>query len=216
MRANQKLTASDGYEVALFPCEALYLSPARDPDEHDVLALDFLPFDTNGNRITAMKCYAPFSGTIVYTGSDHNCILQSDDKVHTPDGNLKYMRVLVAHSEVAPVYGTHYNQGDEFYTTGNYGQSFGEHLHMEVASVDNKSEQYWNNTHIGIYKAIHMWNGLYVNDTALLRPENYNWKTYDSPIPPTPPTPYNKGDFMVMFNNIENTKRKEVIYGRLG
>ena len=215
MRAGETLVAPDGYEVALFPCEAMYLTPAREPPEHDVLALDFLPRNTSGQTITAMKCYAPFSGTIVYTGSDHNCILESDDKVHTPDGNLKYMRVLVAHSEVAPVYGTHYNQGDEFYTTGNYGQSFGEHLHMEVASIDNTSSQYWNNGGVGIYGAIHMWNGLYVDNTELLRDGGFNWVLYGSPpIPPIPP--YNKGDFIVMFNNIENTKRKEVIYGRLG
>ena len=206
MRAGEKLVAPDGYEVALFPCEALYLSSAREPDEHDVLALDFLPYNTDGERITAMKCYAPFSGKIVYTGNDHNCILQSTDKVHAPDGSLKYMRILVAHSEVAPVLGRTYQQGDEFYTTGNYGFSFGEHLHMEVATVDDKSDQYWNDSWVGIYGAIHMWNALYVNNTKLLRLEDYNWRTYD--IPPLPP--YNKGDFIPTFFNISNTKRKEV------
>lgn len=183
MIAGQKLKASDGYEVALFPCEALYLSPARDPDEHDVLALDFLPRTSAGAVITGMKCYAPFTGRIVYTGNDHNCILESDDLVHFPDGSLSKMRVLVAHSYVAPVLNTHYNQGDEFYTTGNYGQSFGEHLHMEIAKI-NAGDQYWNSGGIGLYKAIHMWEGLYVNNTALLRPEDYNWQIYESPTPP--------------------------------
>lgn len=184
MRAGQKLKASDGYEVALFPCATLYLSEARDPDEHDVLALDFLPRNINGGVITAMPCYAPFSGTIVYTGNDHNCILQSDDKVHMPDGSLQYGRVLVAHSFTAPVLNTHYNQGDLFYNTGNYGMSYGEHLHMEVASVDSKSKQLWNTGGVGIYGAIHMWNALYVNDTVLLRPENYEWKIYEGGITP--------------------------------
>ena len=92
----------------------------------------------------------------------------------------------------------------------NYGQSFGEHLHMEIASVNNKSLQYWNNGGIGLYNAIHMWNGLYVNDTVLLRGESYKWQTYN--VPPLPP--YNKSDFIVMFNNISNTKRKRVDYGR--
>lgn len=185
MRPNERLVASDGYEVALFPCETLYLSEARDPDEHDVLALDFLPRNLAGQAITAMPCYAPFSGTLVYTGNDHNCILESDDLVHMPDGSLQYGRVLVAHSFIAPVLGTHYNQGDLFYRTGNYGQSFGEHLHMEVASVASKTVQYWNpGTGIGIYGAIHMWDALYVNDTLLLRPENYNWRVWDGPIPP--------------------------------
>ena len=175
MRPNERLVANDGYEVCLFPCETLYLSEARDPDEHDVLALDFLPRNLAGQVITAMPCYAPFSGTLVYTGNDHNCILESDDFVHMPDGSLEYGRVLVAHSFIAPVQGTHYNQGDLFYNTGNYGYSFGEHLHMEVAHVSSKSIQYWNTGGIGIYGAIHIWNAMYVNDTVLLRPEDYNW-----------------------------------------
>lgn len=205
MRAGQKLVASDGYEVALFPCEALYLSEARDPDEHDVLALDFLPFNTQGNRITGMKCYAPFSGTIVFTGNDHNCILQSDRPVHAPDGSLKYMRVLVAHSYIAPVLNTHYNQGDHFYTTGNYGQSFGEHLHMEVASVDTPNERQWNSGGIGLYGAKHMWLELYTDDTKILRGEDYDWIDFG-----VPPTPYNPGDFIVVYNTISQLKRKEV------
>ena len=178
MRANEKLVADDGYEVALFPCEALYLTEARDPDEHDVLALDFLPRNIAGGVITAMPCYAPFSGTIVYTGNDHNLILESDDKVHMPDGSLEYGRVLVAHSFDAPVLNTHYDQGDLFYRTGNYGYSGGEHLHMEVAHVSSKSAQKWNTGGVGIYGAIHMWDALYVNDTLLLRSEDYLWKEY--------------------------------------
>ena len=205
MRAGDTLVASDGYEVALFPCEALYLSEARNPDEHDVLALDFLPRNTSGQGITRMKCYAPFSGKIVYTGNDHNCILESTDKVHAPDGSLKYMRVLVAHSYTAPTLNAKYNQGDEFYTTGNYGHSFGEHLHMEVATVEHKSDQYWNDSWVGIYGAIHMWNALYVNNTELLRPEDYDWQEYEHHLPP-----YNAGNFIVSYNTINNTKRKEV------
>lgn len=178
MQPNQKLKANDGLEVALFPCQTLYMSPDRDPDEHDVLALDFLPYNLNGQRITAMPCYAPVSGTIVYTGNDHNCILESDYKVHIFN-EVGYLRVLVAHSFTAPVLNTHYNQGDLFYRTGNYGQSQGEHLHMEVALVQDKSEQYWNTGGIGLYKAIHMWNGLFINNTLMLRPEDYDWKKYE-------------------------------------
>lgn len=183
MKPLQKLVASDGYEVCLFPCEVLYLSEGRNPDEHDVLALDFLPYNLAGQKIKAMPCYAPFSGTLVYTGNDHNCILESDDKVHMPDGSLEYGRVLVAHSFEAPVKGTHYNQGDLFYKTGNFGYSSGEHLHMEVAHVSNKSTRYWNNGGIGIYGAIHIWDAMYVNSTVLLRPKNYNWREWEGPTP---------------------------------
>ena len=185
MFRGEKLKASDGYEVALFPCEAMYITEARDPVEHDVYAIDFLPRNVLGNTITAMPCYAPFSGRIVYTGNDHNCILESDNLVHAPDGSLKYMRVLVAHSEIAPMLNIHYNQGEKFYTTGNYGHSYGEHLHMEVALVDSKSEQYWNNGGVGLYKGTHMWECLYVNDTTMLRPLTYNWLVYNGGVTPT-------------------------------
>ena len=204
MAPNQQLVADDGYEVVLFPCEAMYISTARDPDEHDVLALDFLPRNTSGQTITAMPCYAPFSGTLVYIGADHNCILQSDNKVHFPDGTLKYGRVLVAHSFIAPVYGTHYNQGDLFYTTGDYGQSFGEHLHMEIASVDDTSVQYWNpGTGIGLYQAIHRWNGMFVNNTVLLRSKDYPWQTYEpSPTPSDLSHKYTKFPWAVLNRKI--------------
>ena len=180
MTAGEHLVASDGKEVCLFPTDAMYITPARDPAEHSVYALDFLPYNTSGTYITAMPVYAPFSGSIVYTGNDHNCILESDDRVHTPDGNLMYVRVLVAHDENAPApVGTHYDQGDLFYHSGNYGQSTGEHLHMEFSEVGSKSLQYWNGTGIGLYNGQHMWNVTYVNDTALLRKLNFPWQTYN-------------------------------------
>lgn len=201
MLAGQKKRASDGYEVALFPCEAMYITPARDPDEHDVLALDFLPRDTSGNKISPMNVYASFSGTIVYTGNDHNCILESDDLVHFPDGSLEKMRILVAHSEIAPVLNTHYNQGDLFYTTGNYGQSTAEHLHMEIARAEGK---YWNQSGTGLNNAIHMWLGLYVDDTVLLRAKDYDWRIFGNVPVGT------KTNFINVLNTIYNVKRKEV------
>lgn len=207
MTPGQKLKASDGYEVFLFPCEALYLTPAREPDEHDVLALDFLPYNIVGQRITAMPCYAPFSGTIVYTGADHNLILESDDKVHMPDGSLEYARVLVAHSFQVPVKGTHYNQGDLFYTSGNYGQSTGEHLHMEVAHVPTKETRYWNVGGIGIYGAVHMWLGLYVNNTVLLRPENYKWVEWNGPAPPTKKKEEKRFPWVLYSRKFRNKRR---------
>lgn len=181
MLANEQKIASDGYEVCLFPAECMYLNVER--GEHDVLALDFRPVNAQGVRITHMPVYAPFTGTIVYTGNDHNCILQSNRKVHTPSG-LKYVRVLVAHSDSAPPpVTTEFRQGFQFYTTGDYGQSFGEHLHMEYALVDDTTDRLWNTGGVGLYKACHMWDGLYVDDTFLARPGSYNWLEYGQ----TPP-----------------------------
>lgn len=184
MRAGERKIASDGYEVCLFPCECMFLNVGR--GEHDVYALDFLPVNAGGVRITKMPCYAPFTGTIVYTGNDHNCILESNNKVHTPMG-LKYVRVVVAHQEApAPPVTTEFRQGFKFYETGDYGQSFGEHLHMEYALVDDKSAPYWNSGGgIGLYGGIHMWEALYKDDTFIAQGGNYNWLLYGE----TPPVP---------------------------
>ncbi len=180
MLANQKKIATDGKEVMLFPCEAMYLTEYRQPPEHDVLALDFLPRNIVGEKISPMNVYAPFSGTIVYTGNDHNCILESDDVVHTPSG-LQKMRVLVAHSWTQPIKNQHYNQGDLFYQTGNYGQSRGEHLHMEIAIANGS---YWNSGGTGLNNAIHMWLGMYVDNTVLLRTGDFDWQNFgETPQP---------------------------------
>ena len=46
----------------------------------------------------------------------------------------------------------------------------------------------WNQGGIGLYNGIHMWEGLYVDDTFLARPGSYNWVEYGQ----TPPTPTGK------------------------
>lgn len=180
MIAHERLIGDNGYEVCLFPCEAMYVTQG----EHDVLALDFRALNTQGVRITKMPCYAPFTGSIVYTGNDHNCILQSINKVNTPSG-LKYVRVLVAHQDDPPApVGTDFRQGFKFYETGDYGLSFGEHLHMEYALVDNTSDRLWNTGGVGLYNAVHMWDALYVNDTAIFNGGGFNWKTYEGGVTP--------------------------------
>lgn len=182
MVAGEKLRDSEGHEVMLFPCEVMYLTPARDPAEHDILAMDFLPRNAEGEKISPMNVYAPFTGKIVYTGNDHNCILESDEEVRTPAG-LSKMRVLVAHSYSAPILGTHYNQGDLWYQTGNYGNSTGEHLHIEAA-IGGTSGSYWNSDGIGLKGGVHLYDAMYVNDTVLLRPGEFNWLTFDGGITP--------------------------------
>lgn len=185
MQANQQMIASDGYEVCLFPCEAMFLTQG----EHQGYALDFRAVNAQGVRITKMPLYAPFTGTIVWNGNDHNCILQSNNKVHTPNG-LKYVRVLVAHQEAAPpTVNSEFRQGFKWYETGNYadqGASFGEHLHMEYALVDNKSDRLWNTGGIGLYKGTHMWDSLYDNDTFLANDGNLDWIKWEGGVvPPT-------------------------------
>ena len=69
----------------------------------------------------------------------------------------------------------------KLYQTGNYGQSTGEHLHMEIAIADGN---YWNPSGIGLNNAIHMWLGMYVDNTVLLRAGDFDWQNFgETPQP---------------------------------
>ena len=134
MQPLERLWDRDGNEVCLFPMETLYLSTARDPAEHQLYAMDFFGWD-NGLRIYNCPCYAPFSGEVVYTGNDHNMIYWSLNPVRLVDGTLSNVSILVAHSMTAPAsVGTRFVQGQLWYHTGNYGQSTGDHLHIDANS----------------------------------------------------------------------------------
>ena len=183
MQPVQRLWDSEGNEVCLFPMETLYLSTARNPAEHQLLAMDFWGWD-NGLRIFNCPCYAPFSGEVVYTGNDHNMIYWSSNPVRLVDGTLSHLSILVAHSMTAPApVGSTFVQGQLWYHTGNYGQSTGDHLHMEVALGHVK----WDSSGTHLKKPTHLYNVMACNDTTIARGMNYNWRDYEGGV--TPPTP---------------------------
>ena len=170
----QRLWDEQGHEVCLFPMQTLYLSTARDPAEHQLYAMDFFGWD-NGLRIFDCPCYAPFSGEVVYTGNDHNMIYWSTSMVRCVDGSLSHLSVLVAHSDTAPAQvGTTFVQGQLWYHTGNYGQSTGDHLHMEIA----KGHVKWDSTGMHLKDPAHMYDVIACNDTTISRGMNYNWRNY--------------------------------------
>lgn len=178
MRPNQRMTDSDGNEVALFPMQYLHMSQG----EHQLYALDFLGWDANG-RVYDCPCYAPFTCRVTFTGNDHNMICQSINKVRFVDGTLDYATVLVAHSMTAPAsVGTVFTQGDLWYHTGNYGISTGDHLHMEVA----KGHQSWATGGLHLNNPYHMWNMFATDDTVIDYGMSLNWRDYGGITPPTP------------------------------
>lgn len=183
MQPLQRLFDSDGNEVCLFPMQDLHLTPARDPAEHDGLAMDFLGW-SNGVRVYDCPCYAPFSGDVVYTGNDHNMIYWSSNPVRLVDGTLSHVSILVAHSMTAPAsVGTTFVQGQLWYHTGNYGHSTGDHLHMEVALGHVK----WNTAGTGLKDPSHIYNVMAVNDTVISRGLDFNWREYQGGVvPPSP------------------------------
>lgn len=182
MRPLQRLFDTNGNEVCLFPLEYLYLSTARDPAEHQLYAMDFWGWNSLG-RVYNCPCYAPFSGSVVYTGNDHNMIYWSSNPVRLVDGTLSHVSILVAHSETAPPsVGTSFVQGSLWYHTGNYGQSTGDHLHMEVALGHVK----WDSTGTHLENPAHIYNVMACNDTVITRGLDFNWRNYEGVIPPEP------------------------------
>lgn len=177
MRPLQRLFDNTNHEVCLFPLEYLHVSQG----EHQQYAIDFLGWNALG-RVYNCPCYAPFSGSVVYTGNDHNMIYWSTSEVRFVDGTLDYATVLVAHSETAPLsVGTNFVQGQLWYHTGNYGASTGDHLHMEVA----RGRVLWDSTGMHLNNPYHLYNMMAVNDTVINLSGGFNWRSYQGGVTPT-------------------------------
>ena len=175
MEPLERLFDYEGNEVCLFPLEFMNVSNP----EHQEYAIDFLGWGDFG-RVFDCPLYAPFSGSIEYTGNDHNLILWSTNKVRFIDGTLDYATMLVAHSNSAPAsVGTTYIQGQLFYHTGNYGVSSGDHVHMEVA----RGHVLWDQSGLHLENPYHLYNMLAINNTVIIESGGYTWSEYT----PTPP-----------------------------
>lgn len=192
MRAGQKLVASDGYEVALFPLEVLKMSQDEGGDFSHIgtYNIDFVGLDIR------TPIYAPCSCTCVelynsYTSGNLR-FFQGDNLVHTPLG-LRKLLFFFAHdaNPVATYVGQHFNQGDLIGHTGQYGYATGDHTHTcmglapwisySVSMTERPPEN-----HVDLTNRIHYWDAVYVNDTRIIQGFNHNWRTWSGPIPPTP------------------------------
>lgn len=176
MQPLERLYDDTNHEVCLFPMEYLHVSQT----EHQLYAIDFLGWNSLG-RVYDCPCYAPFSGSVVYTGNDHNMIYWSSAQVRFVDGTLDYATVLVAHSNTAPAsVGTSFVQGQLWYHTGNYGVSTGDHLHMEVS----KGHVQWDYTGQHLDNPYHLYDMMAVNDTIIDYDGGYSWSIYQGGITP--------------------------------
>lgn len=188
MRANQRLVASDGYEVMLFPLEYLYMSQDEGGDysHAGTLAMDFLGWGISG-RVYSCPYYAPCSCTCIGSTESANRIWQSNNKVHLPDGSLDYVSWVVAHDNFPPNVGTVLTQGDLMGHTGTAGFVTGDHVHLNVAKGTYDGwERVPPNNNYQLKNSMHIYNACYVNDTTILQGYGHNWVTYTGPVPPTP------------------------------
>ena len=190
MQAHQTMVAQDGYEVALFPLEYMRISQGEGGSYSHAgsYAIDFLGWGANG-RVYRCPCYAPVTMKVVYASSGTYRIFESVDKVHLADGSLDYLTIWFSHcDDNSPYYlGRVINQGEQCNSTGTNGNVTGDHTHI-ICKKGKYTGQMQVNGHWTLKGQSHCYNCLYVNDTTLVRPLNYNWKTYQGGItPPTPP-----------------------------
>lgn len=177
MRAGQTLYDEQGYQVALFPLEYIYISQGENGSysHQGILAIDFLGYGPTG-RILRCPYFAPFDCKVVYHGSYYN-VWQSLNEVHTPKG-IRYVTFEVAHDNDLLPLGTTKLQGEFIGRTGTAGNVTGDHVHMNTAygtyqgfyTVSSGKRQLVNSSHI--------YETFYVNDTVIRSGYNYKWVKY--------------------------------------
>lgn len=198
MIAGQKLKAPDGYEVALFPLEYLYVSqgelmPSDNWSHYNTYNMDFWGYDELG-RVYQDPLYAPFTMEVValwdYSGS-HTVTWESVNKVHFSDGvTLDYMTIEFTHADNPPYHsiGDRVSQGELCYYTGTFGHATGDHVHICCGKGHYDGYTQRVGGHYDLTNRYHIYDSLYVNDTVIEHDEHdYPWKIYTSPTPtPTP------------------------------
>lgn len=199
MRAGQRLVASDGYEVALFPLEYMYITQGElmpsNYSHYNTYNMDFEGYGALG-RVYACPLYAPCTCKVValwdYNNS-HTVTFESVNKVHFADGSLDYLTFEFTHAVNPPYHtiGDVINQGDLIYYTGTFGNGqsgyYGDHVHIctGIGHYDGYTQR--TGGHYDLTNRYHLYDSLYVNDTDIVYDSHsYSWKTYSGPTPPTP------------------------------
>ena len=188
MIANQRLIASDGYEVMLFPLEYLYMSQDEGGDfsHAGTLAMDFLGWNYLG-RVLQCPYYAPVSCTCIASTESANRIWQSNSQVHLADGSLDYVTWVVAHDNNPPAVGTSLVQGQLMGHTGTAGNVTGDHLHLNIAKGQYANwERVPPNNNWQLRNSMHIYDACFVNDTTIVQGYGHSWIDWTGPTPPTP------------------------------
>lgn len=184
MVAGERLIASDGYEVCLFPMPYMYISQGENGNisHHGTMNIDFIGWSASG-RVYDAPLYAPVSCRCVRTLDTQNNgrIFQSLNRVHCADGSLQYINWLFFHDEnpiASP--GDTFTQGDLIGHTGTAGQVTGDHSHMNFANGKYAGWEYVPpNNHGQLVNSWHIYDICYVNDTVLVYDEGYPWVVYN-------------------------------------
>jgi len=190
MIANQRLVASDGYEVALFPLPYLYMTQDEGGNftHLGTYNIDLIGYKPNANA----PVYAPCTMKVVQyaTGfaAGNRVTFQSVDKVHLPNGALDYLTIGFAHDPHPPItaMGAEVQQGALCYHTGAYGQVTGDHTHTCAGQGTFIGYTLRETGHWDLANRIHYWDAVFVNDTQIIQGYNHNWQNWEGSVEPTP------------------------------
>lgn len=209
MLAGQKLNTSDGTQVMLFPLEYMNISQDEygDASHQGSLNMDFLGWGPNG-RILRCPYYAPCDMTCVLHNENawYN-VWNSDNPVYLPDGTTSYICLMCIHDNTLPPLGTKVKQGDLLGHTGTAGNVTGDHVHLNMAKGLYEGQE---QTPQGVWQlknSIHLYYGMFVNDTIIIDGRNHPWITYDGGIvPPTPIFKKRKFPWVLYARKLRNKK----------
>ena len=190
MIAGQRLRATDGYEVALFPMHYLYMTQDEGGNftHLGTYNIDLIGYIPNTNA----PVYAPCTMKVVQyaTGyaAGNRVTFQSVDKVHLPNGALDYLTIGFAHDPNPPVtaLGATVTQGQLCYHTGSYGQVTGDHTHTCAGQGTYIGYTLRETGHYDLANRIHYWDAVYTNDTQIIQGYNHNWREWEGGDTPTP------------------------------
>lgn len=188
MRAYEKVVASDGKEVMLFPFEYMYISQGEGGSysHENTYNIDFLGYGANG-RVYNCPFYAPctLECVAIWDVSSNTRVYQSTNQVHLADGTLDYVTICFTHDDNPPhTIGDRVSQGQLLGRTGTTGQTTGDHIHSCCGRGTYQGYTYRQSTidpskgHYDLTNRIHYYDCCYVNDTHLVHDESYPWKTY--------------------------------------
>lgn len=193
MKPLQKMKASDGYEVALFPLPYLYMTQDEggDTSHQGTYNIDLSGRNAQG-KVYKAPIYAPCTMKVVafwntFDGG-HTVTFESVRPVHLANGQLDYLTICFGHDSNPPFtrIGQVVNQGEICYHTGTYGNVTGDHTHTCCGQGKYVGYTTRDTGHMDLTNRIHYWEALYVNDTIIEQGFNHNWITFSGGITPRP------------------------------
>lgn len=167
------------YEYAMMPMSCLNVSRGESGHGSDRTCIDFAGADTGKDAF-----YAPFSGKVVRTysdwgGTNHDVIIESSTPVQWADGTIAHVCIWLAHdNDVSDMYvGKTFQQGEEIYREGNYGDARGNCVHLvcgkgKYSELKEVSSGWTINNQVSAYDVFYLYEDTVIKDNG-----GYTWKT---------------------------------------